>query len=93
MDSIQICDSIANCLLFSTQGWPAMGEQSIDLLVMSYISGIISVVGGILGVFGILAAYKVNHDRFFLLLPLMFNASFEEWGIEGERFVARRERE
>jgi hypothetical protein len=68
MDSIQICDSIANCLLFSTQGWPAMGEQSIDLLVMSYISGIISVVGGILGAFGILAAYKV--------IPLFFFFTF-----------------
>ncbi|KAF9094655.1 hypothetical protein BGX23_001824 [Mortierella sp. AD031] len=35
-----------------------MGEQSIDLLVMSYISGVVSVVGGILGAFGIYAAYK-----------------------------------
>ncbi|KAG0277435.1 hypothetical protein BGZ95_005949 [Linnemannia exigua] len=58
MDSIHICDSIANCLLFSTQGWPALGEQSIDLLAMSYISGIVSVIGGILGAFGICAAYK-----------------------------------
>ncbi|KAF8936518.1 hypothetical protein BGZ47_009459 [Haplosporangium gracile] len=67
MDSIQICDSIANCLLFSTQGWPAMGEQSIDLLVMSYISGTISVVGGILGAIGIFAAYKESSTmvRFF----------------------------
>ncbi|KAF9904792.1 hypothetical protein EC991_002296, partial [Linnemannia zychae] len=58
MESIQICDSIANCLFFSTQGWPALGEQSMDLLAMSYISGIVSVIGGILGAFGILAAYK-----------------------------------
>lgn len=84
MDKIQICDSIANCLLFSTQGWPAMGEQSIDLLVMSYISGTISVVGGILGAFGILAAYKVNHYHFFCRLLLTFNAAFEEWRMGGE---------
>ncbi|KAF9933146.1 hypothetical protein FBU30_006470 [Linnemannia zychae] len=58
MDSIQLCDSIADCLLFSTQGWPAMGEQSIDLLVMSYISGTVSFIGGILGAFGIYAACK-----------------------------------
>ncbi|KAF9153410.1 hypothetical protein BGX20_004936, partial [Mortierella sp. AD010] len=57
-DNIKLCDNVASCLFYSTQGWPAMGEQTIDLLVMSYISGTISVVGGVLGAFGIYAAYK-----------------------------------
>lgn len=60
LDKIEVCESIAGCLFYSTQGWPALGEQSVDLLVMSYISGTISVIGGLLGTFGIYAAYKVN---------------------------------
>ncbi|KAF9106724.1 hypothetical protein BGX27_009039 [Mortierella sp. AM989] len=58
IENIAVCDSVPNCLFYSTQGWPAMGEQTVDLLVMSYASGSISVVGGILGAFGIYAAYK-----------------------------------
>lgn len=46
-------------MFYSSQGWPALGEQTVDLFVMSYLSGTISVLGGILGAFGIYAAYKV----------------------------------
>lgn len=63
LDKIEICESIAGCLFYSTQGWPALGEQSVDLLVMSYISGTISVIGGLLGTFGIYAAYKVQEQK------------------------------
>ncbi|KAF9394565.1 hypothetical protein BGX21_010337 [Mortierella sp. AD011] len=62
-DNIKLCDNVASCLFYSTQGWPAMGEQTIDLLVMSYISGTISVVGGVLGAFGIYAAYKESASK------------------------------
>ncbi|KAF9305403.1 hypothetical protein BGZ74_010362 [Mortierella antarctica] len=63
LDKIEICESIAGCLFYSTQGWPALGEQSVDLLVMSYISGTISVMGGLLGTFGIYAAYKESSSK------------------------------
>ncbi|KAI1311053.1 hypothetical protein EDD11_003560 [Mortierella claussenii] len=63
MDKIELCDSIASCLFYSTQGWPAMGEQSKDLVLMSYLSGTISVLGGILGAFGIFAAYKESASK------------------------------
>ncbi|KAF9360330.1 hypothetical protein BGX26_009800 [Mortierella sp. AD094] len=63
MESIKLCETVASCLFYSTQGWPAMGEQTIDLLVMSYISGSISVVGGVLGAFGIYAAYKESASK------------------------------
>lgn len=46
-------------MFYSSQGWPALGEQTVDLLVMSYVSGTISVLGGVLGAFGIYAAFKV----------------------------------
>ena len=47
-------------MFYSSQGWPALGEQTVDLLVMSYVSGTISVLGGVLGAFGIYAAFKVK---------------------------------
>ncbi|KAG0031223.1 hypothetical protein BGZ82_007085 [Podila clonocystis] len=63
LDKIEICESIAGCLFYSTQGWPALGEQSVDLLAMSYISGTISVIGGLLGTFGIYAAFKESSSK------------------------------
>ncbi|KAG0221953.1 hypothetical protein BGX31_009434 [Mortierella sp. GBA43] len=61
MHSVELCDSITSCLFYSSQGWPALGGQSKDLVVMSYISGSVSLLGGVLGIYGLLAAYK---DRF-----------------------------
>ncbi|KAI8603510.1 hypothetical protein EDD21DRAFT_368899 [Dissophora ornata] len=58
METIKLCGSVASCFLYSTQGWPALGEQSVDLLVVSYFSGGVSVLGGILGAFGLYASYK-----------------------------------
>ncbi|KAG0347615.1 hypothetical protein BG004_007376 [Podila humilis] len=63
LERLEICESITGCLLYSAQGWPALGEQSIDLVVMSFISGSISVTGGILGTFGIYAAYKESSSK------------------------------
>ncbi|KAF9435502.1 hypothetical protein BGZ76_006161 [Entomortierella beljakovae] len=63
MRSIDLCETVAGCLFYSTQGWPALGQQTIDLFVMSYISGIVSVIGGILGAFGIYAAYKESATK------------------------------
>ncbi|KAF9429885.1 hypothetical protein BGZ94_009074 [Podila epigama] len=61
LNRIEICPSVTGCLLYSVQGWPALGQQSMDLLVMSYISGFVSVMGGLLGTLGIYAAYKVHY--------------------------------
>lgn len=78
MESIEICYSFGSCLFYSTQGWPALGQQSIDLVVMSYISGTVSVFGGTLGAFGMYAAYKVR-NMISLSLPLnsCFSSDFE----------------
>jgi len=70
MDSMELCDSVASCVLFATQGWPALGGNSVDLVVMSYISGCVSLLGGILGAYGLLAAYKVTKKD--LLTGAMF---------------------
>ncbi|KAF9203132.1 hypothetical protein BGZ49_006747 [Haplosporangium sp. Z 27] len=40
-----------------------MGAQTIDLLVMSYVSGTISTAVGVLGAFGIYAAYKESASK------------------------------
>ncbi|KAF9940279.1 hypothetical protein BGZ67_008046 [Mortierella alpina] len=63
MESIEICYSFGSCLFYSTQGWPALGQQSIDLVVMSYISGTVSLLGGTLGAFGMYAAYKESSSK------------------------------
>ncbi|KAI8352999.1 hypothetical protein B0O80DRAFT_452858 [Mortierella sp. GBAus27b] len=63
MHSVELCDSITSCLFYSSQGWPALGGQSKDLVVMSYISGSVSLLGGVLGIYGLLAAYKQSSSK------------------------------
>ncbi|KAG0251052.1 hypothetical protein BG011_007882 [Mortierella polycephala] len=65
-ETIELCDSVMDCLFYSFQGWPALGLETMDLRDMSYVCGIVSLFGGVIGVFGIYSLYKESSAKVLL---------------------------
>ncbi|KAG0221960.1 hypothetical protein BGW41_006285 [Actinomortierella wolfii] len=76
LGQLDYCHSIASCFINSSQGWPAMGQGSLDLVTMSYISGTISVMGGLLGCLAMWGAVKKSASKVMLFARLW-------WGMIG----------
>ncbi|KAF9160019.1 hypothetical protein DFQ26_005968 [Actinomortierella ambigua] len=76
LGQLDYCHSIASCFINSSQGWPAMGQGSMDLVIMSYMSGLVSVLGGLLGFLALWGAIKKSASKVMLFARLW-------WGMIG----------
>ncbi|KAF9972518.1 hypothetical protein BGZ73_004338 [Actinomortierella ambigua] len=76
LGQLEFCHSIASCFINSSQGWPALGQGSLDILIMSYMSGIVSVLGGLLGCLALWGAIRKSASKVMLFARLW-------WGMIG----------